>query len=494
MTDPDYPDPDARAVDAAAALLDGAETAADVADRFDVADSTARQWIADLRDLGFSLEYDPVENAYQIAHEDRLREVADLDADTTDDDPFEYANPEDPEADNSEPAYDDLPDRQQYIVDILSGEAVTRAELADDLGVPTEFVDAHLADLRRSGWSIYRDETADTVRIESDRALRSSEHIGTRTRKANRWWELRHNDLVRRFRSLERPTATQTPTDEGQDIVLHLTDIHMGDRVRDDEGRELYNADLAEAVVDYITEKLVELVERHRNRVAIDTIHLLWGGDFVTNSGIYEGQFENLDAWLDEQHDRLTDPLLRQLRAAADLAPTVNVVAQVGNHGQHRASGTSKQANADLILYKSIRNTVAAIREHADGSYLDNVAFQIGDASAFKNFELRGGRLRGHLRHGQNSLEHIGTSSGKRRWRGWLDRHEFDIGWVGHHHRSKRLEVLGRPVFMSGSPKPADDFAEKLGAGDSTGIATIHGVGDDGVTFVYPVDDRDFDR
>lgn len=38
-----------------------------------------------------------------------------------------------------------------------------------------------------------------------------------------------------------------------------------------------------------------------------------------------------------------------------------------------------------------------------------------------------------------------------------------------------------------------DEFAEQLAEGDTKRIATSHGVSDDGLTFVYPIDTRDYE-
>jgi hypothetical protein len=214
----------------------------------------------------------------------------------------------------------------------------------------------------------------------------------------------------------------------------------------------------------------------------------------VTNEGIYEGQFEDLDAWLDEQHAALIDPLLRQLKAFSRRFPAVQVVCMVGNHGQHRASGTSRQANADLILYKHLRNTVAQLQTHGD--LLQNVRFRIGDAKAYRNFELRAGRLRGHLRHGQHRRPQAETSARANEWRGTLQDHDFDVALMGHHHISGRIPWDGPPIICSPSPKPAGEFVERLGGRTPSthdAVATVFGVSDDGLTGVFPVDTRNYD-
>ena len=391
------------------------------------------------------------------------------------------------------PSPSDLTDRERVVVDELQTGA-TLDDLSDRLDERISIVTQHLRDLRADGWRVYVDETAGHVAVESDEPLRSSEHKGTRTRKANRWWELRHNKLVREFRRLDTPATTVAATDGREDWCLHMTDLHAGDIEHNDDGEVVYATDMIPDVVEYITDQGLALAAKHGSDY--DTAHLLWGGDFVTNEGIYEGQFEDLDAWLDEQHEILTGPLIRQIKAFAesDHFETVQVVCQVGNHGQHRASGTSRQANADLILYKSIRNTIAHLRDHA--GLLENVEFVIGSAKPYRNFDLRGGRLRGHLRHGQHRKPQAETSARSNEWTKTLVDHEFDLALMGHYHVSGRIPWDGPPIIVSPSLKPAGEFVERIGgrlASGPQGVATAFGVSDDGLTGVFPVDSRNFD-
>jgi hypothetical protein len=392
---------------------------------------------------------------------------------------------------DADPDPTDLSDRQRLIASELQ-TGTTVDELSDEFGERPQIITEHIRDIKRQGWNVYIDDSAGHVAIEGDQPLRSSEHKGTRTRKANRWWEQSHNTLVRGFRSLETPTAELAGDSGNEDWVCHLTDLHAGDRVRDDSGTVVYETDELPALIEYITQQALDLAAKHNS--TYDCGHLLWGGDMVTNEGIYEGQFEDLDAWLDEQHETLIDPLIRQLKAFSERFETVNVVCQVGNHGKHRASGVSKQANADLILYKTVRNTVAQLREHADE--LQNVNFQIGEATPYKNFELRGGALTGHLRHGQHRRPQAETSARKKEWQGTLLDHDFDVAYMGHYHISGRIPWDGPPVIVSPSPKPAGEFVETIEGrlpGEYQGVATCHGVSDSGLTGVYPVDTRNYD-
>jgi len=477
------PDLTDRQRDVLAELTNGPASTGVIADELGVTQSTIVDHMTALREAGYAFEKERDGNAVEWT-------LIETPPDAVDGTPDESEFPDlsnTPVADE-EPTTDELTNRERVVVSELETGA-TLPELTDRLDERQSIVTEHLRDLRRSGWKVYIDESAGHVGIESDRPLRSSEHKGTRTRKANRWWEQTHNSLVRGFHALEAPNAPLTSTDDGEDWVLHLTDLHAGDRVRDDEGNVVYSTDQIPSIIDYITQQGLSLAEKHGSDY--DTAHLLWGGDFVTNEGIYEGQFEDLDAWLDEQHESLIDPLIRQLKAFAERFDTVQVVCQVGNHGQHRASGTSRQANADLILYKSIRNVVSQLREHAD--VLDNLRFVIGEAQPYRNFELRGGDLTGHLRHGQHRRPQAETSARDKEWTKTLLDHDFDIALMGHYHISGRIPWDGPPIIVSPSPKPAGEFVETIGGrlpSNNQGVATAFGVSDAGLTGVFPIDTR----
>ena len=445
-------------------------------DELDISRSRVRGYRTECRTKGYAFEQ--VDGEWNV--------VPPRDADQSDE--TEAPRPDwatiEPEG---EPDPSELTEREEFIAKQLQ-TGTTLDELTEEMGERKSVVTQHLKDLKQQGWQVYIDETSETIGIEGEHTLRSSEHKGTRTRKANRWWELRHNKLVRAFRDLETPTAELDADSGNEDWVTHLTDLHAGDEVRDEDGNIQYCTENIPDIIDYVTRQSLNLKAKHGS--SYDAAHLLWGGDFITNEGIYSGQFEDLDAWLDEQHDALIDPLIKQLKAFSKEFETVNVVCQVGNHGRHRASGTSRQANADLILYKSIRNAVAQIREFGE---LENVNFQIGEARPYKNFQLRGGKLKGHLRHGQHRRPQAETSAREKEWVKTLLEHDFDIAAMGHYHISGRIPWEGPPIICSASPKPPDEFVEQISGRveqQYRDIATCFGVSDYGITSIFPIDTR----
>lgn len=495
----------------------------DIADELGVKATTAEYHMARLKKKGYDFDYDRDGNVCRwvvsatpgssptAEHDDTHDDMdsddddstdADTDSDTADDsdsDSDTAALPDlsdTPVADDVDPDSGDLTGRERVIVDELKTGA-TVDELTDRVNDRESVVLQHLKDLRESGWKVYIDDTAGHVALEGDQTLRSSEHTGTRTRKANRWWDRTHSALVKQYKAIDPPTASPTATPGNEDWVCHMTDLHAGDEVRGYDGKVIHDTDRLIPLIDHITQRSLSLSETHGREY--DEAVLAWGGDMVTNEGIYDGQHENLDEWLDEQTDDMHDPLLRQIKAHAKRFDTVHVACQAGNHGEIRASGSSKQANADLILYKGIRNTVAALQEVG---HLENVRFTIGRAEGPTPFYMRDGAIHAQLRHGQDRSPQADTSARKKEWLSTILDSEnfgskFDVSWMGHHHVSGRLPWNGPTVLITGSPKPGGEYPRALGelvGPNQPTIATCHGVSNDGVTGVFPVDTRNYAR
>jgi len=330
-------------------LRDGITARTDLAHALGVTESTVDDHVAGLRGADVDVVFDDGQFILPDTDTDTggfvFGEAPGEDTDADEDDGPVLPDLTDTALGEDDPDPNDVTDRERVILSELE-TGTTVDDLTERLDERPSIVTQHLRDLREDGWQVYVDETAEHITIEGDTTLRSSEHKGTRTRKANQWWELRHNALVRSFKALDPPTVSSTTTADGEDWVTHLTDLHAGDEVRGYADSVIHRTEDLPGIVDYITEKSLALADKHNARY--DTAYLLWGGDMVTNEAIYAGQFEDLDAWLDEQINVMHDPLLRQVKAFAARFDTVKVVCTPGNHGEIRASGSSKQANADL--------------------------------------------------------------------------------------------------------------------------------------------------
>jgi hypothetical protein len=383
---------------------------------------------------------------------------------------------------------EELAKREEYILKKLPA---TTEELAKDksLQVPQNIIEAYVENISKKGYHVEFDERTETWHSDESPLLRSTSDISQRTRAANEWWQKRHDELVKEFRGLHKPDIQLEHATGNQDVVSHVTDIHMGDKIYDDDGNIIYDVETAQDVIRYITHKQIKCVKTQRNITDFDVWHDLWGGDFVTGESIYDGQQYDIEATLDEQHDALFEPLMERIKSISQEIDQLNIICKTGNHGEQRASGKSRDANSDLILYKSIRNAISTLQE--DAGMLQNVNFQIGSTATYKKFKIRG-KFDGLLLHGEERKAGYRTSSEQADWAKTALNTDFDFAYAGHIHRDIEFSVEDRYVMVTGSPKPSGEFSKKIAALDNYDVGLIHGVSDDGITWRYDIDYRDF--
>jgi DNA-binding Lrp family transcriptional regulator len=370
----------------------------------------------------------------------------------------------------------ELTERQREVIHHLPAD---KDDLAERLDVAPTTAKDHIHALRDNGVNVrYDRENAVYALADQEKVRRvSTKHTGTKTREANNFITEVERTILRRLEGSDELVAPQNPEPGNEDMVLHFTDLHIGDVVEDETGAEIYNTQIARDVINTVTEQVLKLKETMGEVAEYDTLHVLYGGDIITNENIYDGQAFDIESLLVEQMTTAVNALTRQLKTFAREFETVNVIAQPGNHGKTRASGVSKQANMDLVTYRWIDDR---LRE----SHVRNVDFTTSEAKWYRTFGLRGGEWTGFLTHGQDAQAHVdATAASSRDWRGWLNEFDFDVGYRGHYHESRRESVQNGPfVFESPSPKPDDEWTSRIGRGSVDGpnkrLATVHGVSD----------------
>lgn len=364
---------------------------------------------------------------------------------------------------------DELSSAQRDAVQCLPA---TSGQVGDELGISTG---AARKRLERIGDAlVHRDEDGLWVWDgEKDLHRMKTHHTGTITRKLNNVLTDDEAGIKALLNNTEPATAIQTPIDGHEDLVVPLNDLHIGDKVTDDKDRTIFDTEIAIRRVRKIVKRAI--AEARAHPTIFDTCHLVLNGDLVTGEAIYDAQWEDFDhgvtSTIKGQINTAAETIMWAIKTLAEEFPTLQVVCQPGNHGENRASGVSKQANADIHVCSRLDFGVRQSR-------YDNIHFVFHDSTKYTNFTLRGGEVRGHARHGEECQEHAGaTSASKRDWRGWLLMHEFDFALRGHFHTSKIERVMGVPVFMPGSPKPPSDFEESISEWSGPGTI-IFGVSD----------------
>jgi len=413
---------------------------------------------------------------------------------------------------------DDLTAQQQKVLTFLNQPA-SYADIAEQFGFSESTARDHVRALGDAGVPLgddkidgrkvfYLQDEANSYPVNPDfpdHELRSKA-AATREAKETVHDIIRHLNQDLNGRAPPEPDDGLVVRESNEDMVVHRSDDHIGARYTDEYGNETFDAETGIQRVRTVSDRTFRLKQRQEDAgIEFDTLHLLLGGDHLHGTGIHPDQPWETDLPVPEQLTVASDIYMEFIDRAVDEFETVQIVCQRGNHGELRGDGMGPDDNLDDAFFMSLDKRVR------DRGY-DNVRFVMSHGGFFTNFrmrarpeederkanelgiavedlpaELQTGH-RGHLRHGQNSLEHIGTSAGKKRWYAWKDQHKFDIAYRGHYHTFRIENISSKPVVESGAIVPPSDYEESLAEWDEP-AATVHGVSDERpMTWMYPID------
>lgn len=410
--------------------------------------------------------------------------------------------------------------KRQQVFSLLQDGGASYAELADELGVGQSTVRDHVSDLQNEDGIPLGTRREDGRKVfyyrpnAREYPINPSEPTGELRSKASVTNDAKEqvHELIQYLdrdlngRAPAAPDAGLSVRDSHEDMVCHRSDDHIGAKYNDEFGNNTFDAELGIQRVRTVSDKVFGLKARQEAAgVDFDTLHLVMGGDHLHGAGIHDDQPWECELSIPEQLTIAGDIYMEFIDRAAKEFDSVQVVCQIGNHGELRGDGYGPDDNVDTAFFMILDRRVR------DRGY-DNVKFVRSQSGNFTNFRMRKrpeedqetadaldckphevppdlqSGHRGHLRHGQNSLEHIGTSAGKKRWLQWKDQHKFDIAYRGHYHTFQIDSISSKPVVESGAIVPPDDFEESL-AEWSEPAATVHGVSDERpMTWFYPID------
>lgn len=397
------------------------------------------------------------------------------------------------------------------IIDYLNSNEATYADVASAVDITESTARNHVNEIQREGYSVESSFDGQTKVMTMNEQVNEEErstHIGNnrtdpkleqernkmgKTKNMNRHMRKLQERMSRLLEDSEPAVANEgvTVNKGNEDVVIHRSDSHIGDVVENEWGEEIFNTEVAVERENFVTKKTMEMVERQEQAgVEFDTAHLILGGDMVTGENTYSNQQSEIREVLDEQIDRAFEVFMNQVMRLSKRFDSVQVVCQSGNHASF-GSDYSNGANADRFLYMMLDKAIRF-------SEYENITVIRNNSTSFTNFFVRGDKRqyveddqgwKYHVRHGDNCLEHIGTSSAKSDWRGWADRHGFDQAYRGHYHQFS-VDSIGdnRRVIMTGSSKPPGNFEEQISESGATN-AVVHGVSDNHpTTWMYPID------
>jgi predicted phosphodiesterase len=387
------------------------------------------------------------------------QESADSDTDTTLPDPEDAADQSDEDEDGDEADAAELPELRKPEYEAIRALPATVAEL--DAAVDQNPHTA-LELLRDDDVEIGYDPTAEKYYLADERSkqLRSKSHLSLTAKTKLAKKHLREEQAILDRRPDTTPLSIEgfAPREDAETMVAAFGDLHFGDEVTDDRGRVEYDREVAHKAADRFAREVI----RHKEQWAptFDECVVPILGDVATGTQIYDSQQTEIGDLLAQQITDGSQALTRIISTLREHFEAVRVYCVVGNHG-FQSPSAARGSNTDLICYKWMDD---ALRREG----YDDVEVTIADSTHHLNFEVRGWRF--HIRHGQDSQTQVDeTARSEADWRGWRDKHRFDVGIRGHHHVPSLHWVLNRyPVVTTPSPKPGGEFADRIGDPDAS--------------------------
>jgi len=274
--------------------------------------------------------------------------------------------------------------------------------------------------------------------------------------------------------------VVENMTHQGDTLVVHITDWHVGRIIKDEMGQTVYDEKVFEQRINTLQQEMLGLLDRYiRKGTPIKDVAILSTGDIVDGQGIFATQ-ETLQE-LSPPFQVMTAAKTIQSFILALLERNLNVYfyGVKGNHGEIRVGGKNRDPNAnwDFMLY--------LILDYWSKAVLRNKKVSINYSELdYLNFEIQGWKY--HIRHIAPCQSE--TSGGKAKFLGWAKKHGFNALVYGHFHHWGVWDRSGITVFRGGSIPGGDEFAETL-AEQSDPTQCIWGCNPKRpLTFFYPVD------
>lgn len=356
----------------------------------------------------------------------------------------------------------DITAKQQEVLDHLPA---SRRQISEELNISVRSVRYRMDAMEEKGYEFWMDsddtwhvgegsEKRDDVepwRVDSYSRAQATKDI--------------HDELTEMEKEIKEAVSNAKPnvtdfersSSSSSTLVMPHSDSHVGAVVQERHGVNYYSAEEAEgAIVQYFD----TCIQSARERGDVEDVVLILNGDHLDGEGVYPGQRHEQEDNLRDQLRKAGKTYIEQILRLSEEFDSVSVYCVPGNHGDISKRSTT---NADMMLYDFVDTGLSY-------SPADNISLEKAGPGGFMSFDVRGWEY--FARHGQDYLQHVGTSSGIRRALQWHTQYQFDVGIRSHYHSVKYEPIADEvPIIMTGSPAPPSTFAESKAAdGGNCGV------------------------
>lgn len=263
----------------------------------------------------------------------------------------------------------------------------------------------------------------------------------------------------------------------GDTLVIHLTDLHAGKIVKDQEGNVVYDEKVFRARMDRLCQQILKLLDHNIVKgVPITDVVILSTGDLANGEGIYATQAFEQELAPPRQTMLVVEVIQKLILALLARKLPVQFYGIRGNHGR-TGKDTDVASNWDLMIYLILDFWAKAV--------LKNPKLQVKYAETeHMKLDIRGhGYLIRHI-----APEQVDSPAGRVKINEWARRHEVEGIVYGHYHHAGIFDCDSIRVFRGGSTVGGDSLSENM-AKHSEPLQLVFGVNEHRVsTFIYLVD------
>lgn len=274
-----------------------------------------------------------------------------------------------------------------------------------------------------------------------------------------------------------QPAQLSKKDGAGDTLVIHISDLHAGKIVVNQDGRTIYDETIFRTRIDRLCSQILKLLDNNISKgVPISDVVIISTGDQANGEDIYATQAYEQELAPPKQVMLVIDVLTKLINSLLARKLRVSFYGVRGNHGR-TGKDTDPVSNWDLMLYM--------ILDYWARFVLKNPNLYIKYAETeYLTFEIRGHKyLARHI-----APEQADSPAGRVKFNEWARMYKAEAIVYGHWHHFGLFDVDGVRVFRGGSTVGGDSLSESM-AKHSEPIQLVWGVNEvRSSTFFYAVD------
>lgn len=289
--------------------------------------------------------------------------------------------------------------------------------------------------------------------------------------------------LEEKLSSVEPYKISKIENKKGDTLVIHLTDLHAGKVVKDQDGNIIFNETIFRTRIDRLCEQILKLLDNNITRgVSIFDVVILSTGDNANGEGIYATQAYEQEIAPPHQVMLVVEVLQKLIVSLLQRKLKVSFYGVRGNHGR-LSKEADPSANWDLMIYMVLDFWARLVLKN------NNLSIKYSETEHMTLKIRNHGYLIRHI-----APEQCDSPAGRAKINEWARKHKVEGVVYGHWHHFGLTDIDGVRVFRGGSLPGGDDLSESMGK-HSEPIQCVWGVNEDRVqTFFYAVDLNEYNK